>query len=425
MFMKIVWVSNILIKNAHEKIYNRFGNGVWIESLLDKVKENKDNHYFIITTHHIKQEIAIEADNVTYVIAPLGYAKKYKKGNRKNLKYWDHLLKNISPDLIHFWGTEYQMANDILSVTSTPSVVYVQGIMYSIGKYYLSALRISEVLNMISLRDIIKFDTIINQRRDYYISGAKNEREIIINSAHVIYESQWCKSQFSFLSPKIHFHQMDLILSNEFFEHKWAPTNNDNPIIMVNASGYPIKGLHNMLKALKIVINQNPAIRLIIPGPILIRKGIVNYFKQTGYSRFIKKLIRKLKIEQNITFTGILTRTQLAEKMMSCDIFVMCSAIENHSSSLKEAMIMGVPSITADVGGVREYVKDEINALIYRYEDYYELAHQILRVLNNEELQTRLSSSCINDYRTSQLALDHRKGIEQIYSNILKVKDDE
>ena len=51
-------------------------------------------------------------------------------------------------------------------------------------------------------------------------------------------------------------------------------------------------------------------------------------------------------------------------------VFVLSSSIENHASSLKEAMMVGTPSIATFVGGVPEYVRHGENGFLYRFEEY-------------------------------------------------------
>ena len=134
-------------------------------------------------------------------------------------------------------------------------------------------------------------------------------------------------------------------------------------------------------------------VKLYGPGePQVSRKGIKAFLHKNGYVKYIEKLIKKLGLKDNIVWLGRLPQNELAKLYTKVNVFVMCSAIENHSNSLKEAMTVGVPSISAAVGGITSYAKDEENALLYRFEEYEVLADKISRIFDSDALSERLST---------------------------------
>ena len=100
----------------------------------------------------------------------------------------------------------------------------------------------------------------------------------------------------------------------------------------------------------------------------------------------------------------------------------MSSAIENHSSSLKEGMMVGVPCVSTAVGGIPEYVKHGENGFLYRFEEYPLAAEHIEEIFENDELARKLSLNA----RASALALhegnDLYQKIIQIYKSVLEEK---
>ena len=80
----------------------------------------------------------------------------------------------------------------------------------------------------------------------------------------------------------------------------------------------------------------------------------------------------------------------MKERICAYKIFVMPSIIENHSSSLREAMYLGVPCISSVVGSVPVYVWHGENALLYRYEEYEVLAAQMIEMFLNEDKALRI-----------------------------------
>lgn len=95
----------------------------------------------------------------------------------------------------------------------------------------------------------------------------------------------------------------------------------------------------------------------------------------------------------NVNYVGRITADEMAIKMSTTNCFVMCSAIENHSSTLKEAMTVGAPCIASFAGGVSEYAVNGENCLLYRFEDYEVLAQNICRLFEDRELRAELSAN--------------------------------
>ena len=115
--------------------------------------------------------------------------------------------------------------------------------------------------------------------------------------------------------------------------------------------------------------------------------------KQNGFERLITKMIKELDLSENVTYTGTLVADEMAERMSKVNCFTVCSSIENHSSTMKEAMTVGAPCISSYVGGVPEYAINGENSLLYRFEDYEVLAQNICKLFEDKKLRTKLSQA--------------------------------
>ncbi len=90
----------------------------------------------------------------------------------------------------------------------------------------------------------------------------------------------------------------------------------------------------------------------------------------------------KLGIKDRITFTGF---CEDVIPFLSCmDIFVFPSLWEGFGLALIEAMALGKPSITTDVGIVPEIINDGINGILIEKEDSVQLSNAIVRLLSDE-----------------------------------------
>ncbi len=131
----------------------------------------------------------------------------------------------------------------------------------------------------------------------------------------------------------------------------------------------PIKGLPDLLEALRIVTQQKD-IRLVLlsaenlditaPFPV----QVIN----PGSDR------------------------EIATWYHSSDLFVYPSWYEGFGLPPLEAMACGIPVVTTDCGGVREYAIHQHNALITPIRDPQSLATAILSILSNPQLANRLAT---------------------------------
>lgn len=85
---------------------------------------------------------------------------------------------------------------------------------------------------------------------------------------------------------------------------------------------------------------------------------------------------------------------QIAHDVFSqTDVIVTPSVwVENSPLVIHEAQQARVPVITADVGGMGEYVRHEVNGLLYKHRQVGDLAEQMQRLLDDPTLAQRLGA---------------------------------
>ena len=74
----------------------------------------------------------------------------------------------------------------------------------------------------------------------------------------------------------------------------------------------------------------------------------------------------------------------MKQAYLQSNVFVLPSTIENSPNSLGEAMLLGVPCVAADVGGVSTMLRPG-EGYVYPSTAPYMLAHYIMEVFRMEE----------------------------------------
>lgn len=222
---------------------------------------------------------------------------------------------------------------------------------------------------------------------------AKVEHKILQNSYGIILENDWCEDQMNAIAPGKQIFRSKLPIKQVFFDKEWDIDVVTAHTIFTNAGAAPIKGHHILFKALGIVKREFADVKVLIPGFSRMGNSFKDRIGRNGYSNYLSKLIRKYHLEDNIQYVGVLNSEGMAEMIAKCNVFVMPSCIENHSSSLIEAMIVGAPCVSSFVGGVGSIAVHNKNSLLYNYPDAEALAGLICRVLRNRELAVSLSDN--------------------------------
>jgi len=409
--MKSLWIVNKCCGGLHRKLHGKKATGgQWLDAMLEEAAQFPDD-YIVVVNVEVSPDLEFyQEGNVTYYTIKGQPNAKYDYKSQQSIAAWKAILQKEKPDVIEIWGTEFPYALAAMDAApDVPAVIYVQGILDSIEKYYLSGLSNTELKKARTLRDVLT-GTTIRQTQKGFGRRAEYEKEIIRRAGHVIIENQWAAAYLRKLCPDVQVHFLPISISDSFRNQHWSEKIMQQHTIMCPAADYPIKGLHMLMKALVIVNERYPNVKLYIPGaPLKETKTLKEKLKQSGYAHLISTMLRELGLKENMIYTGRLTADEMAQKMATVNCFVMTSAIENHSSTLKEAMTVGTPCIASYVGGVPEYAVNEENCLLYRYEDYEVLAQNICRLFEDGQLRTRLSAAAAAGMERKQAKTDYER----------------
>lgn len=138
--------------------------------LLKEFKMSKEYQLIVATTAAISNTFKGEDEGVVYYALPDNVPALYNENKRKNQLAWQTMLDEEKPDLIQVWGTEFTHGLCALRVSQgIPAILYMQGYLGSIARYYLAGLTDKELQQSITFRDITKRDSIRQQQKNFFV----------------------------------------------------------------------------------------------------------------------------------------------------------------------------------------------------------------------------------------------------------------
>ncbi len=136
------------------------------------------------------------------------------------------------------------------------------------------------------------------------------------------------------------------------------------------------------VKVLNLVKKQFENAKLCMVGPT-----------KDGTFEEVQLLVDKLNLTENIKFTGVLKKEDWHKLSADYDIFINTTTIDNMPVSVIEAMALGLPIISTNVGGIPYLIKNKENGILVSANDEQEMANAIINILNNPDEANRLSLS--------------------------------
>lgn len=387
--MKILWITNILFPEATSQLVGNSdlkSSGGWMLGAAENLVNRGDIKLYVATVSPLVKELTcIEGKRIVYYILP--YGKGNLKPNPKYQDYWIKIRSEINPDVVHIHGTEFSHGYEYMRACGVENVVIsIQGMKSVYYYYYYYGISKSEIFRNLTFRDVIK-GTILKGQRNFKRSS-KYEIAMLEMAKHIIGRTSWDRARIWAINPAAHYHFCNETLRPEFYDGaSWDYSKCNKHTIFLSQAGYPIKGLHQVLKAMPLILRHFPDTIIRVAGRDITKVSCLRehlYF--TGYGKYIKMLIKKLKLDENVVFTGNLNADNMKKEYLSANIFVCPSSIENSPNSLGEAQILGVPCVSSYVGGTMDMMENNTDNL-YRFEEIEMLAYKICQIFGKEERQ--------------------------------------
>lgn len=162
-----------------------------------------------------------------------------------------------------------------------------------------------------------------------------------------------------------------------------------SPLVVYAGHLYPWKGVDVLLRALV----HLPAVKAVIAGG----------HPAEGDLQRLKGLAALLCLDDRVTFTGFISRAEVAALLQTADVLVMphtaTAVSERYASPLKlfEYMVAGKPIVASDLAAVREVLRDDENACLVKPGDARALAAGIARAAGDRAVAERIARHAFDE----------------------------
>ena len=386
--MRIIWITNIMMPPLCERLGLPVPViGGWMYSSAKRILGIEPTMSLAIATVYKGNQLQKHiVDGITYYLLPL-HGKDMRRYHSHLEALWKSIAADFRPDLVHLHGTEFPVGQAFVKACpEVKAVASIQGIVSVIDRYYLGGMRFGDILRNITFRDVIRWNNLWQGKHDFTIRG-RYERETISMVEHVIGRTSWDRAHTWAINPSAKYHFCNETLRDEFYKHRWRYEDCEKHSIFLSQAHYPIKGLHKVLEALPLVLRVYPDTKVYVAGDDIRKLGSLkkNRIRRSGYGSYIMRLIRKLKLEEHVVFTGSLDEKAMCKRYLLSNLFICPSAIENSPNSLGEAQLLGVPCLASYVGGVPDMIPTEDCGVMYRFEEVEMMACRICEWFEKSE----------------------------------------
>lgn len=422
--MKVLWLCNIMIPFIAKSLKQNFMvKEGWLSGLSEQLIRNSEENNITLAICFPASEncgfvtwddalfVKNRTQGIDYYIfrEDTVHPECYDMALEESLKA---IVADFDPDVVHIFGTEFPHALAMTKAWGRPNrtLVGIQGLCSEIAKVYMNGLPYS-VQKKKTFRDIIKKDG-LQQQQQKFVERGKNEIAAIQLAGHITGRTDFDREVTAKINPNAKYHFMNETLRDEFYQESWNIDKMERYSIFLSQANYPVKGFHYVLEALPAIVEKYPQTKVYIAGDIITANSTLkDKIKISGYGKYLLHLIKSKGLEKHIVFMGSQPAGRICARLLKTHVFLCPSTIENSPNSVGEAMLLGVPVVSADVGGVHNLMSDRREGLLYAPGDIEALQKAILRIFADDKLAMSLSTNAkiraekTHDAKTNYLRL--------------------
>ncbi|GGG48486.1 glycosyltransferase family 4 protein [Bizionia arctica] len=296
-------------------------------------------------------------DSITYV--PYNLNRSFSPiSDYKTLSWLKHFFKNNSFDLIHTFDTKPAFLVPLSQLkTNTPITRTVTG---------LGTIFMSNSFSSAILRKVYLFLHILVKKRITNTIFQNEDDKNLYLKYNLISNSNYS----IILSSGI---ELDLITQK-------AKRNNQTFTFICVARLVYEKGIVNLLEAARICSNKGYNFKYLLVGPL-----------EENSKRLNKTVLSQY--EDIVDILG--SRNDILNLLENSDAFVLPTFREGFSRVLLEAAAVGLPIISTNVTGVRDFTRHNQEAILIEPQDSESLADAMIEIATNKELADKLAKNAL------------------------------
>lgn len=385
---KVLWLCNSSFSDELLK-----GNGSWLQPMAEMIQSMPDIQLFNVTIGKVDKIEKNNYKNIVQWILPNDKPTKFRQATFTNrCKEVTSIIEQVQPDLIHIWGTESIWASIYRQgYIKCKTMIDIQGLLFVITDYFYGGLTNREIIQSIHLKEILlPWRTLFN-KKEVFRKWGEEEVSCLKKIKNISFQSNWVKNQVSMINPNAQYFATRIMLRNGFYTSpQWKyKTITNSPIIFASSSAaVSYKGLHVLIKAIVLLKRKYQDIQLRLAGTIDVGNRLLD-----GYSIFLRTLIAKNGLENNVVYIGSINENQMISELLNSNVCVVSSFIETYCLAFAEAMMVGVPVVVSFAGAMPELAEHNKEAMFYNPLDHVTCAAYIDQLIQNRHHAELLSSN--------------------------------
>ncbi len=411
MIKKVLWVCNTPLPEIQDMVGIKNYNEGWLVGISNQLRKQEGIELNYAFPQRLYPKLFHKKERGIKFWGFYDTHKTPYEINKRNISNFHDLIQKINPDIIHIFGTEFSHSLEFVNGTADKNkiIISIQGLTSEIEKVYLGGIPFIDRIVGTFVNG--RYECLANDKYVFYKRGI-NERDLLMNVNHVIGRTKWDKKCIHNINPKCHYYFCNETLRDTFYEGKWDIKNIQRYSIFVSQGNYPIKGLHLLIHALFVIKKKFPGVVVYVAGD----KSFLEL--GTPYGIYIRKIIKKYGVEENVVFLGKLTDDKMKERLLRSHVMVMPSLIENSPNSIGEAMLLGTPVIASNVGGIPSILKHGVEGCLYPSMDTKKLSKIIMKVFMDDLLALSFSRNAQKRAIVQYSKTNNGKRLLEIYSQV-------
>jgi glycosyltransferase involved in cell wall biosynthesis len=385
--MNVLWFTGVQLPAVTGAGLNRAG---WQEGLRRALYRHYPDLKLSIASFGSEPYEPFQVENATYynIMREQPFNNRWKRA----VDNWRHrsykiedlsrilgIYDQVQPDLVFIFGTENPFGL-VSQKFSVPSIISIQAVINGLVENLFCGLSTGQLI-----REFLSRETLIGQgifhKRWTQRKQALSEVQIYQQNGYFCGRTEWDHDWMTRLNPSASYFHIDRVLRDPFYEVTWELDNSSQNRIFSLCGNAPFKGGITLVRALALLKrNGNDQLKLRLAG--------VDPDSSVGV--YIAEILRNENMEDQVDLLGRLDSDQIITEMKAARIFILPSHMDNSPNSLAEAMVLGMPCIASNAGGISSMIQDGIDGLLYSHSDIQALVQRIILLTEDRDLAQNL-----------------------------------